>query len=110
MHKCTNLKNKNKCEKVRISRRKVPYGDKFLMKRYDFSATRWLLVLWITHCSKMRHNGLIHLVVQILHINGTNKFAVPLATPPFGTFNLLKYLLVWQKFNFSLSTQLVPGQ
>ena len=39
-----------------------------------------------------------------------NKFAAPLATPSFGTFNLLKYLLVWQKFNFSPSTLLVTGQ
>ena len=72
-------------------------GNKFLMKRYDFSATRWLLVPWITHCSKMRHYGLIHILVKLLHINGTNKFAVPLATPSFGTFNLLKYLLILAK-------------
>ena len=68
------------------------------MKWYDFSATRCLLVLWITYCSKMRHSaGLIRLVNEVLHINGTNKFAAPLATPSFGIFILLKYLFVWQK-------------
>ena len=48
--------------------------------------------------------------LSILHVNGTNKFAAPLATQSFGTFNLLKYLLILAKIHFSLSTQLVHGQ